>query len=307
MLRNFILIVAVLCFYTQQPQPVSLSMIVTDTDHKRVNSVRKDQIKVFEDTVEQPILSIEADDRPVDYAIVIDSSGSFRRLLASALDAVALIIKNKRPVDEVFIEKFISSDKIEKYQEFTNDSVQLIESLNAFYVEGGQSAVIDALYMAVDHVDEHNKSNDGRRKVVIIITDGEDRNSFYKQEALINLLHETGVQVFTIGLTADLSKGRPGPREKAEKLLKTVAAESGGRFFFPANKDQLIYSAAEIVLDLQAQFRIKYQPTSDASKNGFHNVDVQFVSTDGMKRELVVPPGYFVGPRTPAKQEKKKR
>ena len=292
----------------QQPQPVTLSMIVTDSKNKSVNSIRKDQVRVLEGKVEQTILSIEPDERPTDYGILIDASGSFRRWVNPALDVLALIIKNHRPSDEIFIERFVSSDKIETYSEFTTDSAALINSLKGFYVEGGQSAVVDALYMGVVHVDEHNKSNDGRRKAVIIISDGEDRNSFYKQEALIQLLRETGVQVFVLGLVDDLNDqspySKPGSRTRAEKLLKTIANESGGRVFFPRDREELMSAATEIIMDLRGQFRIRYQSTNVA-QNGFHEVDVKFVSTDGEKRQLVVPSGYFVGPRTPEKQEKK--
>ncbi|HEX6043444.1 MAG TPA: VWA domain-containing protein [Pyrinomonadaceae bacterium] len=292
----------------QQPQPVTLSMIVTDNKNKSVNSIRKDQVHVFEGKVEQTLLSIEPDERPIDYGILIDASGSFRRWINPALDVLTLIIKNRRPSDEIFIERFVSSDKIENYREFTTDSAALIKSLDGFYVESGQSAVVDALYMGVVHVDEHNKSNDGRRKAVVILTDGEDRNSFYKQETLIQLLRETGVQVFVLGLVDDLSNqspySKPGARDRAEKLLRTVANESGGRVFFPRDREELVNAATEIIMDLRGQFRIRYQSTNVA-QNGFHEVDVKFASTDGEKRRLFVPSGYFVGPRTPEKQEKK--
>ena len=314
MYKKLILTIAVLCLHfnaavrAQQPSPVGLSLIVTDKKNKVVNTIRKEQIRVFEDGAEQTILSVDPDERPIDYGIVIDASGSFRTVIASALEAVTLIIKNKQPADEVFIERFISTDKIERYQDFTTDGASLIKSLEAFKLEGGQSAVIDALYTAVLYVAEH-KPNEDRRKVVVIITDGEDRLSSYKEDALVKLLHATGVQVFVLGLVMELSH-EPGlikrsPRERAEKLLKTAADESGGRVFFPANKEQLINSATEIMLGLRGQFRIKYQSTSDPSKKGFRKVNVKFVSTDGEKRALVVPKGYFVGPRSPKKEEKK--
>src|SRR5690349_3013771 len=103
--------------------------------------------------------------------------------------------------------------------------------------------------MGVLHVDEHNKSNPDRRKAVVIITDGEDRNSFYKQEALIQLLRETDVQVFVLGLMDELDQAspyrKPGARNRAEKLLTTVANETGGRVFFPRDREELMNSAAE--------------------------------------------------------------
>jgi hypothetical protein len=102
--KLFILTIAVLClaFKAVQEQPVSLSLIVTDKNNKGVSSIRKEQIHVFEDKVEQELLAVEPDERPVDCGIVIDASGSFRRLIVSSLESVRLIIKNKRPADEVF-------------------------------------------------------------------------------------------------------------------------------------------------------------------------------------------------------------
>jgi len=309
------LIIAALCLaftstsYGQQS--VNLSMIVTDKDNKGVNSISRDQVHVFEGKVEQTILAIEPDERPVDLVLAIDSSGSFRPLIGAAIEAARLFILNRRPVDQIALVRFVSSDIIEKTQEFTADNAVLLKSLDQFYVEKGQSAVIDALYVSTQYVAEHNNSNEERRRVVVIITDGEDRNSYYKQEQFLQLLREQGVQVFLLGLVSELERdarfARPGARKKAEKLLKNVADESGGRVFFPETKEDLVKSAAEIILDLRGQFRIKYQSTNGDTKPGFRKVDVKFVSTAPTERKLVVPPGYYFGPRPSATNPEKKK
>lgn len=290
---------------------VNLSLIVTSKDNKGVNSISRDQLSVFEGKIEQTILAIEPDERPVDLVLAIDSSGSFRPLINSALEAARLFILNRRPVDQIAVVRFVSSSIIEKTQEFTTDNATLLKSLDQIYLEKGQSAVIDALYVSTQYVAEHNNSNEDRRRVVVIITDGEDRNSYYKEEHLVKLLREQGVQVFIVGLVFELEKdprfARPNARSKAEKLLKNVAEESGGRVFFPETKDQLTQSAAEIILDLRAQFRIKYQSTDSASKHGFRKVDVKIVSTEPDKPKLIVPRGYYFGPRPPAAKPEKKK
>jgi Ca-activated chloride channel family protein len=325
MRKKILLIVLVLCLAVvptpraQDPPPppppagpmVGLSLIVTDKDGKGVNSIRKDQIRVFEDKFEQTVFGVEADERPVDYVIVVDSSGSLHRLFPSVLEAAKLFIVNRRPQDHVALVRFISSDRVEKVQEFSADNNALLKALDTSYLEGGQSAVIDALYLSAQYVDEYNKSNEGRRKVVVVISDGEDRNSYYTQEQLTKLLRETGVQLFMLGLVVDLdaqgSMMRLSPRAKAEKLLTTIADETGGRVFFPKDKKELADSAAQIILDLRAQFRIKYQSTN-ASKKGFRKVDVKYVAAQGdEQRKLFTPSGYFIGPRTPEKSEKKKK
>jgi Ca-activated chloride channel homolog len=193
------------------------------------------------------------DVRPLDLGVVIDASGSMRRLMPSTVEAARLVVVNSQPKDEIFIERFISTDKIQRLQDFTSDDDVLARALGQIYVEGGQSAIIDAVYTAAHYVAEHNRKLD-RRKALVLFTDGEDRQSTYNVEKLVSLLREEKVQVFIIGLTMDLDKqaasGRLSARDKAEKLLKDIAKESGGRVFFPRDKTELVESVNQIIHDL---------------------------------------------------------
>lgn len=288
---------------------VELSLIVTDKDNNAIRKISKEDLHVFEDNVEQTALTLEADERPVDYVLAIDASGSFRSFLGAAMEAVQLIITNRRPADEIAIERFISSDKIEKLTDFTADGNTLISSLKQFKLEGGQTAVADAVYLAVTAASEHNQSLPGRRKAVVVITDGEDRNSFYRTEQLVTLLRHRQVQVFVIGITLDLDKEagliRRSPRESAEKLLRTIALESGGRVFFPRDGKELGAAAAQIVNDLRAQFRVAYV-SSNGTKSGFRKTEVK-LSANGEKRIAVTPPGYYSPVVTVTQQPKDKK
>ena len=96
------------------------------------------------------------------------------------------------------------------------------------------------------------------------------------------------------GPTVQLKESSPtrmSSRDKAEKLLNTLAAESGGRAFFPKDKSELNVSIAQIVHDLQGQFRLTYQ-SSNGEKKGFRNVEVKLVSQKDEKRKVIVPRGY---------------
>lgn len=277
---------------------VELSLIVTDKENKSVSTLRKEDVRVFEDNVEQTILSLETDERPVDLGIAIDSSGSFRKLLPAALEVAKMTIVSRGPNDQVFLERFVNTEKIQRIQDFTSDKNALLKALDTLYVEHGQSAVIDAVYTAVNYVAEHNKDVPGRRKAVLIITDGEDRNSYYKAEKLIDLLHERRVQVFVLGLTGELDNRsaavRINPRVKAEKLLKTIAEESGGRVFFPRDAKELSDATRQFVSDLARQFRVTYQSSNDDPKTIFRKVEVKVTSPDGEKRTEIAPRGYSV-------------
>lgn len=279
---------------------VELSLIVADNREKSLNTVSKGEVRLIEDGVEQTVLSVERDDRLIDYGLVIDSSGSLIKLMVSTLEAARSIIANRRPADQIFIERFISSDKIDKIHDFSSDSNALIESLNLIKIESGQSAVIDALYVAANHLAKHNRTNDiRRRKALVIITDGEDSNSSYTVNQLVKLLRQERIQVFIIGLTIDLEReqslSRRSSRESAETFLRTVAEESGGRVFFPTTKADLIDATAQIIGDLRAQFRITYQSSNNSAKKGFRKVKVKLISASGEKRIAIVPRGYYVG------------
>lgn len=275
---------------------VELSMIVTDSANKSIDKIQKEDVHVIEDKVEQTVLSIERDTRPVDCVIAIDSSGSLRRLLPTTLEAAKVIIMNRRPEDEILVMRFISSDKIEKMVDFTGDERALLFALSQVRIEGGQSAVIDALYVAASEAFTNaKKTGKDRRKVVVILTDGEDRNSKYRQADLIKMLRQSDVQVFALGLISDLDNESmmlgKNPREKAEKLLQTVTSESGGRVFFPRNKTEIIDSMAQIIADLHGQFRLTYQ-SSGGDKKGFRKVEVNLNPANGEKLKAIVRPGY---------------
>ncbi len=273
---------------------VELRMIVTGSDKKSVEKIQKEDVQVIEDKVEQTVLSVERDQRPIDCVLAIDSSGSLRSQMATVMESARVIVVNRRPDDEMLVERFISSEKIESVQDFTSNGGALLAAVDKFYIERGQSAVIDALYVAASSFAKFNKTSRDRRRVVVIITDGEDRNSFYKQEALLKFLHQTDVQVFALGLVSELDKTsnmvRPDSRGKAEKLLKTVTSETGGRVFFPRNKTEVIDSLQQLISDLRGQFRLTYQSANE--KKGFRKVEVKLVSTSGEKRTAIVPRGY---------------
>ena len=304
-----LMIAAVTAVFAQSAGPrVDLSLIVADKENKSLRTLRKEDVHVFEDDVEQTVLSVETDERPIDLGIAIDSSKSFEKLLPAALEAAKLIIINRRPEDQVFIERFISTDKIEKVHEFTSDTNALLQSIKPLYVENGQSAVIDALYTATDYVAEHNKAAPERRKAVVIITDGEDRNSYYKAEKLIALLREQRVQVFVLGILVELDRGsgyRPGSREKAEKLLKSIAEESGGRVFFSRNDKELLDSTTQVIADLRGQFRVNYESSNADRKKNFRKVEVKLTSTEGEKRTAITPRGYVQLKLSTERTEKK--
>lgn len=259
---------------------VQLHVRVIDRNNRPINNVRQDEFHVFEDGVRQPIESFTREEVPISYGLAVDTSGSLRSQLPTVVEAGKTIINSNRTGDETFLVRFISSDKIETVQDFTANKELLMDGLDSFYVEGGQTAIIDAVYLSAEHVSEYRKGDEGdrRRRALIVITDGEDRNSFYKQEQLFARLREEDVQIFVIGFVNELDKEagliRKSPRERAVNLINKLAEETGGRAFFPESVSELPQIANEIIRDLRTQYVIAYNPTNKTPDGTFRAIKV---------------------------------
>lgn len=292
--------------YSQQVAPaapsgplVSMNLIVVDANDHSLDAVKKEDIRVVENKVEQTVISIERDERPIDIIIAIDATGSFRDLLPYAIAAAKVVIEERRPTDEVGLLRFVSSDKIDMVQEFSTDNQVLINSLTQFRPQGGQSAVVDAIYLGVDHLAKH-KAEQHRRKALLIFTDGEERNSYYKQDVLLKQLQETGVQIFPLAITMKLNKTggllRASPKDRAERFLKTIAGETGGRAFFSKNPRDLGNATEEATRSLQRSFLVTFRSADTTDKKGFRKVEVK--TAVGVKEKVIAPQGYFFTPTT---------
>jgi Ca-activated chloride channel family protein len=259
---------------------VQLHVRVIDRNNKPINNMGQGEFHIFEDGVPQTIESFTREEVPISYGLAVDTSGSLRSQLQSVVDAGKTIINSNKTGDETFLVRFISSDKIETVQDFTANKDLLMDGLDSFYVEGGQTAIIDAVYLSAEHVSEYRKGDEGdrRRRALIVITDGEDRNSFYKQEQLFARLREEDVQIFVIGFVNELDKDqgliRKSPREKAVNLINKLASETGGRAFFPDSVADLPQIANEIIRDLRTQYILSYNPTNKTQDGSYRAIRV---------------------------------
>ena len=273
---------------------VQLHLRVIDRNNKPINNVPENAFHIFEDGVPQTIQTFTREEVPISYGLAVDTSGSLRSQLQSVIDAGKTIINSNKSGDETFLVRFISSDKIETVQDFTDNKEQLMDGLDSFYVEGGQTAIIDAVYLSAEHVSEYRKGDEGdrRRRALIVITDGEDRNSFYKQEQLFARLREEDVQIFVIGFVNELDKDagliRKSPRDKAVNLINRLASETGGRAFFPESISELPEIANEIIRDLRTQYVISYDPTNKAQDGSYRAIKVTVDQASGSEKRIAL-------------------
>lgn len=259
---------------------VTLNVRVIDRNNRPINGISQSDFQVYEDGVAQRVFSFTEEQVPVIYGLAVDTSGSLRSQINEVIDAAKTIINSNKPGDETFLERFIDRDKIENLQDFTPNKDLLLDAVDNLYVEGGQTAVVDGVYLGAEHVAEYKKGRDDdrRRRALIVVTDGEDRASFYSQEQLFRQLREQDVQIYVIGfvneLDADRGLIRKSSKSKAVDLINRIASETGGRAFFPQSVAELPGVANEIVRDLRTQYVISYDPTNKAHDGTYRTIKV---------------------------------
>jgi Ca-activated chloride channel family protein len=285
---------------------VNLHVRVIDRNNRPINDVAKADFRVFENGAPQEIVYVDREEVPITYGLVVDNSGSLRSQIGQVVEAAKTIVESNKPGDETFVVRFISSEDIKIMQDFTADKQALGDALDDMFIEGGQTAVIDAVYLSAEHAAERRvKSNDPaeekRRRALILVTDGEDRSSFYKAEQLFESLKEEDVQIYVIGFVNELEKERgfisKSKRDKAVSLLDRMAKETGGRSFYPTSLSELPDIAQQITKDLRTQYVISYRPVTKGRPGEFRPVRVAVADgRNGEKRIAVTRSGYTAKP-----------
>jgi Ca-activated chloride channel homolog len=274
---------------------VNLNVRVVDRNNRPIGDVRQDDFRVYEDGVQQPIEFFSKEEVPISYGLAIDTSGSLRSQIDKVIEAGKILVTNNKPGDETFLERFIDSEHIETVQDFTADRTLLEDALDNLIVEGGQTAVVDGVYLAAEHVAQYKKGedlNDRRRRALIVVTDGEDRSSYYKQDQLFARLREEDVQIFVIGFVNELEKEgsliRKSPRDKAMSLLDRMAKETGGRTFYPTSISELPKIAQEISRDMRTQYILSYNPTNKSLDGTYRSIKVSVADVSGREHRVAL-------------------
>ncbi len=274
---------------------VNLNVKVVDRNNRPINDVPESDFAIFEDGVQQQIEFFSRAEVPTNYSLVIDNSGSLRGQIEKVIDAGKILAATNKPGDETSVIRFISSDKIEILQDFTSNLEDINYALDNMYIEGGQTAIIDAVYLAATTINDYERDRsaaDRRRRALIVVSDGEDRDSYYTEAQLFELLRETDVQIYTIGFVGDLSRERgfisKSPQGKAKSFLERMAKETGGKSYFPGSVDDLAGIAREIGAELRMQYSIGYIPTNDREDGTFRNIRVTIKDGPNKQKRIAV-------------------
>lgn len=176
------------------------------------------------------------------YGIVVDNSGAYRRILDRVINAVLDVAEAHSPDDEAFLVTFIDVSKTVVRQDFTSEKSELRDAAEEMYIEGGRTATLDALLFSAKYLLESENHRDGRRRALLLVSDGDDRESSAKFDEVADFLKKNEIRVYSIGI----ADGRVN-----EKLLTRLAKSTSGKAAMPRTPTGVKNAVAEIFADLR--------------------------------------------------------
>ncbi|MEO7672634.1 MAG: VWA domain-containing protein [Pyrinomonadaceae bacterium] len=181
---------------------------------------------------------------PVSYGLVVDNSGSFRTLLEKVIKLVSGIIDENDSGDEAFLVTFVDTAKISMRQEMTDNKEELRDSVENMFIQGGPTAILDAVKYSADYLAQQAKSDPARSRVLVLITDGDERESAAKIDDVLKAIKTANIRVFVFAIAEE---------KIYTKVIDRLAKESGGKTYTPKTRDEI----AAAVKSLAAAIRTK--------------------------------------------------
>jgi Ca-activated chloride channel homolog len=290
---------------------VDVLFTVLDRRNKLISTLDKQDFKIFDDNVAQDIRYFsKQSDLPLRIGMLLDTSNSIRDRIKFEQDAADnfLFSVMRHGKDEAFVMTF--DDEPQTVQPFTADTGMLRDQIDRTRAGGG-TAVYDAVYQACMQELSHPPRPPGDqpdvvRRVMILISDGEDNLSTHTRAEAIEMAQRSSVVIYTISTSIqwvtldDPSKERTGNRKyhltEGDKVLQDLAEETGGRSFYPYHVDDLDQSFQDIGDELRNQYSIAYNPSNHALDGRYHKIKIEIPDHKGYQARARR--GYFARTNT---------
>ena len=267
---------------------VVLHASVVDKNGNLVTNLPRSAFTVYENGIQQEVKLFRREDVPVSMGLIIDNSGSMRDKRHKVESAALTLVEKSNPQDEVFIVNF--NDEAYLDVDFTNDVKKMEEGLTRIDSRGG-TAMRDALSMSIDHLLEHGKKD---KKVLFVVTDGNDNTSAITLEELVHKAHQSEVLIYAVGL---LNEEQRRERKRAKRALDALTKASGGMAYYPAELTEVEMITAKVAHEIRNQYVIAYSPANPKLDGSFRRIKVD-VKAKG-KPAVRTRSGYYATPAVP--------
>lgn len=244
---------------------VVLNVSVFDRNGQIVRDVGEKSFTVYENDQKQTLSTFRQEDVPISLGLIIDNSASMTDKRDRVASAALAMVKVSNPQDEVFIINF--NESVMLAREFTSDLKELEKALKNLDAKG-ETAMRDALLLGIEHL-RHQAQRD--KKVLLVVTDGEDNSSSETQAHLIQTAQQNDVIIYAVGL---LGAEEPASAARAKAQLEELTRQTGGRAWFPNDVAEIANITPEIAHEIRNQYILGYTPTNLASDGSFRKIRV---------------------------------
>jgi Ca-activated chloride channel family protein len=253
-----------------------VNVTVTDPYNRLVTGLDPDNFRVFEDNIEQEVVTFSSEDVPISIGVIFDFSGSMANKIAKAREAAVQFFKTANPQDEFFLVSF--NERAELTSAFTN-SVEDLQSRMLLTAPKGRTALLDAIYLGLSQM---RGARNGKR-ALLILSDGGDNHSRYNESDIKRLVKEADTQLYAIGIFDPLGFRNRTPEElNGPSLLSEVTEMTGGRVFAVENLNDLPDIASKIGMELRNQYVLGYRPSNKAHDARWRKIKIKLRAPKGL-------------------------
>ncbi len=275
--------------YTVRVELITLYGSITDAEGNYVRGLTQDDFLLEEDGRPQEISFFTSEATPLTGALLMDVSSSMIgerivRAQSAASDLIKALIKEE---DRAMVLGF--DHRLLMYQPLTNDVDALVR---AIYMTGPNGGT--ALYDAVAGTARKLFKLKGKR-VIVVLSDGDDTDSHFGYDEVLDYLQKTSVLVYSVGLqTLTVAQTQRHETQATMRQLRTMAEISGGQAYFPSFISHLPGIYAAIGRDLRSQYTIAYYPNNKVRDGKWRDITLKVKN----RPDLVVRhrKGYYATP-----------
>ena len=253
-----------------------INVTVTDPYNRLVTGLDPDNFRVYEDNVEQEVVTFSSEDVPISIGVIFDFSGSMANKIGKAREAALQFFKTANPQDEFFLVSF--NERAELTSSFTN-SIEDLQSRMMLTAPKGRTALLDAIYLGLSQM---RGARNGKR-ALLILSDGGDNHSRYNESDIKRLVREADTQLYAIGIFDPLGYRNRTPEElNGPSLLGEVTEMTGGRVFAVENLNELPDIASKIGMELRNQYVLGYRPSNKAHDARWRKIKIKLRAPKGL-------------------------
>jgi Ca-activated chloride channel homolog len=306
-LRFLVLILPPASAHAQQPsEPIRVSVdrvnvgvIVTDSRGNFMGGLRREDFRIFDDGVEQPLTDFAAIEEPAQVLMMVEAGPAVYFLEASHLQAAHALLDGLSAGDRVAIVKY--DEAPQPLLNFTPDKPAAAAALSnlRFNLGFGMLNLSQSLSTVLDWL-----ARVQGKKTIVLLSTGFDTSPPNKSESLLTRLKTADVRILAVSLSGELRNPPPSPKHKnkapseksavaeqgfadADHLLTVLTQATGGRVYFPKNAKDFSGAYAEIAQLVRHEYSLAFAPPAHDGK--LHAIEVRVSAASGASPSTPVP------------------